>query len=79
MKIELTDKILLRWVVVIFTFLTLFLVGVLMKQNDKMNTYFALNKNLIKTYAREKDSIIEVKTKDISYLLELNKKKTKDN
>ena len=75
MKIELTDKILLRWVVVIFTFLTLFLVGVLMKQNDKMNTYFALNKNLIKTYAREKDSIIEVKTKDISYLLELNKKK----
>lgn len=75
MKIELTDKILLRWVIVIFTFLTLFLVGVLMKQNDKMNTYFELNKSLIKTYAREKDSIIEVKNKDILYLLELNKKK----
>jgi hypothetical protein len=75
MKIQITDKILLRWVIVIFTFLILFLLSVLIKQNTKISTNFSLRKNLIKTYTFEKDSIIKAKNKDILYLLEVNKKK----
>jgi hypothetical protein len=75
MKIQITDKILLRWVIVIFTFLILFLLSVLIKQNTKISTNLSLRKNLIKTYTFEKDSIIKAKNKDILYLLEVNKKK----
>jgi len=75
MKIQITDKILLRWVIVIFTFLILFLLSILIKQNTKISTNLSLRKNLIKTYTFEKDSIIKAKNKDILYLLEVNKKK----
>jgi predicted AAA+ superfamily ATPase len=40
-----------------------------------MNNYFELHKGLMNKYTKEKDSLIEVKSKDIKYLLELNKKK----
>ena len=75
MKIQISDKVLLKWVVVIFIILVVYLVGVLVSQKNKMDTYFELNKGLIEKYAKEKDSLIEVKNKEITILLELNKKR----
>jgi hypothetical protein len=40
-----------------------------------MNNYFELHKGLMNKYTKEKDSLIEVKNKDIAFLFELNKKK----
>lgn len=75
MKIQISDKVLLKCVVVIFTILLLYLFSVLVSQNKKMYSYFELNKGLIRKYAKEKDSLIEVKNKEITILLELNNQK----
>lgn len=75
MKNELTDRILLKWVIVIASFLILFLVSMYSKQNDKMKVYFKLNKTMIDKYHREKDSLIKIKNNNILYLIDANEKK----
>lgn len=72
MKIQISDRVLLKWLVVIFTILLVYLFSVLVGQNNKMHDYFELNKGLIRKYAKEKDSLIEVKNKEIAILIELN-------
>ena len=75
MKIELTDRTLLKLLGVISLILVIYLVSVLISQKNKMDNYFELHKGLIDKYKKEKDSLIEIKNKDIAFLLELNKKK----
>ena len=75
MKIELTDKTLLKLLGVISLILVIYLVSVLISQKNKMDNYFELHKGLIDKYKKEKDSLIEIKNKDIVFLLEQNKKK----
>ena len=75
MKIELSDRSLLKLLGVISLILVIYLVSVLIGQKNKMDNYFELHKGLIDKYKKEKDSLIEIKNKDITFLLELNKKK----
>ena len=75
MKIELTDRTLLKLLGIISLILVIYLVSVLISQKNKMDNYFELHKGLIDKYKKEKDSLIEIKNKDIVFLLELNKKK----
>ena len=75
MKIELGDRSLLKLLGVISLILVIYLVSVLIGQKNKMDNYFELHKGLIDKYKKEKDSLIEIKNKDITFLLELNKKK----
>ena len=75
MKIELTDRTLLKLLGVISLILVIYLVSVLISQKNKMDNYFELHKGLIDKYKKEKDSLIEIKNKDIVFLLEQNKKK----
>ena len=75
MKIELTDRTLLKLLGIISLILVIYLVSVLISQKNKMNNYFELHKGLMNKYTKEKDSLIEVKNKDIAFLFELNKKK----
>ena len=75
MKIELTDRTLLKLLGLISLILVIYLVSVLISQKNKMDNYFELHKGLIDKYKKEKDSLIEIKNKDIALLLELNKKK----
>ena len=75
MKIELTDRTLLKLLGIISLILVIYLVSVLISQKNKMDNYFELHKGLIDKYKKEKDSLIEIKNKDIVFLLEQNKKK----
>ena len=75
MKIELTDRTLLKLLGVISLILVIYLVSVLISQKNKMENYFELHKGLIDKYKKEKDNLIEIKKKDIVFLLEQNKKK----
>lgn len=75
MKIELTDRTLLKLLGVISLILVIYLVSVLISQKNKMDNYFELHKGLIDKYKKEKDNLIEIKNKDIVFLLEQNKKK----
>jgi hypothetical protein len=75
MKIELSDRTLLKLLGIISLILVIYLVSVLIGQKNKMDNYFQLHKGLIDKYKKEKDSLIEIKNKDIVFLLEQNKKK----
>lgn len=75
MKIELNDKFLFRAALVVFCFILIIGFKFFYNQNQKLETQYQINKKLLEEYAKEKDSIINFKNKEIKDLLDLNAKK----
>lgn len=75
MKIELNDKFLFKIALVVFCFILIIGFKFFYNQNEKLSNQYEINKKLLEDYAKEKDSIIKFKNKEIKDLLDLNAKK----
>ena len=75
MKIELNDKFMFKAVLILFCFILIIAFKFFYNQNQKLDNQYQINKKLLEEYAKEKDSIINFKNKEIKDLLDLNAKK----
>jgi len=75
MKIELNDKFMFKIALVVFCFILIIGFKFFYNQNEKLSNQYEINKKLLEDYAKEKDSIIKFKNKEIKDLLDLNAKK----
>jgi hypothetical protein len=75
MKIELNDKFMFKAVLILFCFILIIGFKFFYNQNEKLSNQYEINKKLLENYAKEKDSIIKFKNKEIKDLLDLNAKK----
>lgn len=75
MKIELNDKFMFKIALVVFCFILIIGFKFFYNQNEKLSNQYEINKKLLENYAKEKDSIINFKNKEIKDLLDLNAKK----
>jgi hypothetical protein len=77
MKIELNDKFMFRAALVLFCFILIVGFKFFYNQNQKLENQYQVNKKLLESYAKEKDSIIKSKNKEIQDLLNVNAQKQK--
>lgn len=77
MKIELNDKFLFRAALILFCFILIIGFKFFYNQNQKLESQYQINKKLLEDYAKEKDSVIKAKNKEIVDLLNVNSQKQK--
>jgi hypothetical protein len=77
MKIELNDKFLFRAALILFCFILIIGFKFFYNQNQKLESQYQINKKLLEDYAKEKDSVIKAKNKEIADLLNVNSQKQK--
>jgi hypothetical protein len=77
MKIELNDKFLFRAALILFCFILIIGFKFFYNQNQKLESQYQINKKLLEDYAKEKDSVIKAKNKEIADLLYVNSQKQK--